>query len=132
MMRRTGLVLPWIWLIPLSAVLAGQATDITGKWVGETVFMGSTDMDRVTLALEKQGDSYSGTISDSLGLIKNAPIESVRFENDNLRFKFTAAVGGREVKMRAALNLFTGRLIGAWATDEGTHAYGSIELERTK
>ena len=131
-MRRTGRILPWVWLIPISWVLAGQAADITGRWAGETVFMGSTDHDMITLAIEKNSDTYSGTISDSLGMIKNAPIESVRFENDNLRFKFTAVVGGREVKMRAALNLFTGRLIGAWATDEGTHAYGSLELERTK
>ena len=131
MRRSTGRRLLLAWLIPIPWMLAGQATDISGKWAGETVFMGSRDPDRITLVLEKKGDSYSGSISDSLGMIQNAPIENVIFVNDNLRFKFTATVAGRDVKMRAALNFFMERLVGAWSTDEGSHAYGVLELERS-
>jgi hypothetical protein len=101
--------------IPLmSGLLIAQDSDISGTWIGDAAVPGSTESDRLTLILEKSGDSYSGKLSDSLGLASGAPLEDVTFINNDLRFRVSAKRGGQDIKLRVGLNFFLGRLIGFW------------------
>jgi len=110
--------LPFLLTAFTAGVLLAQNPDLTGTWTGEATLSGSTDKDRVTLILQKSGESYNGTISTLSGLAKEAPLESVKYDASNLRFQFTANRNGREVKIKVALNLIVGRLIGAWWADD--------------
>ena len=118
-------------LFPASSFLFGQEQDISGTWTGDAIMPGSTEANRVTLVLEKTDDSsYKGRITDSRGLAKDAVLEGVSFQNGNLRSRFAISLNGKEISMRAGVNVLLGRLIGAlWAENSpGT----PLDLARSK
>ena len=59
-------------------------------------------------------------------------LTDVRMERGVLKCKVTISSGGRDLKLRVALNSFYGRLVGGWVTDEGAHAFAPLDFERSK
>jgi hypothetical protein len=83
-------------------VLAAPSTpavDLTGTWTGSTVLNnGQGATLELTLVLNKAGQSYSGTINDSLGLIdKDSAIADVKLAGNEFSFSFKGLGGALEL-----------------------------------
>jgi hypothetical protein len=124
------LALPAV-LIALTAVLLlAQNKDLSGTWVGETVVPNSADKDGITLVLKKDGSSYSGTFSDSMGMANSVPLENVKFENDTLTFEFVISTPDFTLRVSTTLKISGEKLVGSWVTE--SNESGSLELSRKK
>ncbi len=126
--RMVGLMV--ILLLSCTPSMLGQSKDLSGTWSGETVVPNSPDKDSVTLILKKAGDSYTGTISDSLGMLNETPLEKVKFENDTLSFAFVVLANGQEIRVHSALKPSADKLVGSWESEDG--ANGRLEMVRMK
>lgn len=115
-------------LLP-GAILA-QNVDLSGTWVGDTVTPASPDKDQLTLVLKKDGTSYTGTMSDTIGMVNQAALESVKIENGTLSFQFVAHTGDQEIRVTTTLKISGEKLVGSWVTETGDT--GPVEMERKK
>ena len=116
---------------PAARGLHGQVAgpgvaDLSGTWSGDTTL--SRGKDKFTLVLERTGESYTGTMSDAMGLMNRAPIGDVRYSDGTLRFSAVASLPNRNLQLQFTLRLESGRLVGPWAAESGDT--GSLELER--
>ena len=104
--------------------------DLSGTWVGTTQVPDRSEPDRVTLILKKTAAGYEGTVSDSLGLVKDAAVEDIEFEDNELTFTLTVPSDGNSEpkEVDAELLLEKGRLKGSWSIEDGPQ--GEIVLEK--
>ena len=107
-----------------------QSPDLSGTWVGETVIPDVADKDQVTLVLTKEGESYSGSVTDSMGMANESPLENVKFENNTLTAEFVIFNGEENVRISMSLEVSGGRLVGEWQSEDGET--GPLDLERKK
>ena len=114
----------------LPGVILAQNVDLSGTWVGDTVTPASPDKDQLTLVLKKDGTSYSGTISDQIGLLNQAVLESVKIADGTLSFQFIAHTGNQEIRVSATLKISGDKLAGSWVTEFGDTS--PMEMERKK
>jgi hypothetical protein len=112
----------------LAAPAFSQSLDLSGTWVGETVIPDVPDKDQVTLVLAKEGESYSGSVMDSMELAKESPLENVKFENNTLTAEFIIFNGEEYVRIYMTLTVKGERLVGEWR-DEGGES-GPLDLSR--
>ncbi len=111
-----------------AAPLFCQSQDLSGTWVGETAVPNSLDKDQVTLVLKKDAGSYSGTVTDSMGMAKESALENVKFENDTLTAEFMIFNGTEDVRIWLTLNVTGERLVGNW--QDGAGGTGTLDLGR--
>ena len=123
-----------LFLLLLTAALAfalgplfSQESDLTGTWVGSTYIANSGD-DQVTLVLHKEGEAYSGTVSDSMGMANEAKLENGKFVDGTLTGEFTIFNGSDYIKIKLTLKLSGELLVGNWESADGET--GSLELRR--
>jgi hypothetical protein len=107
--------------------LFGQETDLTGTWEGTTYVPDAGD-DQVTLVLKKEGETYSGTVTDSMQLAIESKLENGKFENGTLTGEFTIFNGSDYVRIRLTLKLSGELLVGHWEDPDGET--GNLELKR--
>ncbi len=119
-----------VFLLLAASSIFGQGKDPSGTWAGETIVPNSPDKDVVTMVLKKAGDSYTGTISDSLGMLKSAPLEKAKFENDTITFEFVVTVDSDQIRVSVTLKMSGQTLSGTWESDDGSK--GTLEMSRTK
>ena len=120
-------------LLSLLAILpvfmfAASAADLSGTWVGSTEIPGAAEPDALTLVLTKSDDSYTGTISDSMGMAQNAELQEVTFEDNTLSFHFTVDTGEAFLRIDVSLTVDGTTMSGSWESEDGNSA--SIELEK--
>src|SRR4030042_5098864 len=97
--------------------LFGQESDLTGTWEGTTYVPDAGD-DQVTLVLKKEGETNSGTVTDSLQLAIESKLENGKFENGTLRGEFTIFNGSDYVRIRLTLKLSGELLVGHWGSPD--------------
>lgn len=107
-----------------------EEADLSGKWVGTTEIPDAPETDEVTLILEKENGQYSGTVSDSLGMVTDAVIEEVEFKDNTLTFNFTTFDGYEYLKVYITLKVEGDTMTGYWETDDGSSA--PIELKKSE
>ncbi len=120
----TALVL----LAALAGILAyAAAPDIAGTWIGTTDVPGA-GVAELTLVLKKTPTGYTGTFSDSLGMVnKDTEITAVKLEGVDLTFGFALADG---TPMNARLKVDGDKLAGTWEHPES--GGGAMTFERKK
>lgn len=102
------------------------APDLTGTWSGATMFSGRRDV--FTIVLARKGESYTGTIADAAGLLKQVPLEDVRNVGGGLAFSFTGSLASQDLRFEAMLKPENGRLVGTWTAEVGDT--GLLGMER--
>jgi hypothetical protein len=127
MKKLTFLLLLTAALVFCQGTLLSQETDLTGTWEGTTYVPDAGD-DRVTLTLRKEGESYSGTVSDSMGMAVESKLENVQFKEGELKAEFVIFNGDEYLRIRLTLKVSGEMLVGHWA-DPGDET-GIIELKR--
>ena len=104
MRHGTCLLIVGIALMLVAGPLPAQRVDLSGTWTGDTRVPNSTENDRITLVLKKAGNSYSGSVTDSMGMANAAALENVKFENSTLSFEFVVSANGENVKITTNLD----------------------------
>jgi hypothetical protein len=103
-----------------------HAGDLSGTWVSKTLVGNEQSEDNVTLVLAKTGDSYTGTLTDSLGLATDCELKDVKFSENKLTFSFIVNDG---TEVTAEMSLTGEKLIGGWSSPDSS---GSFEFELKK
>jgi hypothetical protein len=107
--------------------LFGQKTDLSGTWEGTTYVPDSGD-DQVTLVLRKDGETYSGSVTDSIGMAVESKLENVAFKDETLKAEFLIFNGSDYVRISLTLKVSGEMLVGNWADPGGET--GTLELKR--
>lgn len=92
--------------------------DISGTWVGETEIP-DQGTDELTLVLEKAGDSYTATMSDSFGMLTDAECEDLEYKDNVLSFNFAIYDGYSSMVIYITLEVDGNSMTGQWETEEG-------------
>lgn len=103
------------------------ADDISGTWVGETEIP-DQGTDELTMVLEKEGDTYTAILSDSLGMLVDTECEDLEYEDNVLTFNFTIYDGYSSMIVYITLNVDGNTMTGEWETEEGDT--GTINMEK--
>ena len=125
----TRMVLLGMFLISVTG-LPGQDQDLSGTWIGSTAIPNMEERDNLTLVLKKDGASYSGTITDSMGMLNAAVLEKVKLEKDTLSFEFLVVTQGGDVRVRSTLKVSGDKLVGSWESEQGDTS--ALEMVRKK
>ena len=126
----TGTLLLMIFLIAAIGSLPGQDQDLSGTWIGSTVIPNMEEKDNLTLVLKKDGASYTGTITDSMGMLNAAVLEKVKLEKDTLSFEFLVLTSTEQIRVRSTLKVTGDKLVGSWESEQGDT--GALEMVRKK
>ncbi len=127
MKKLTFLFLITAALVFCLGTLFGQETDLTGTWEGTTYVSDAGD-DTVTLALRKEGETYSGTVTDSMGMAVESKLENVQFKDGTLKAEFVIFNGSDYIRISLTLKVSGEMLVGHWADPGGET--GTLELKR--
>jgi hypothetical protein len=130
MKKGAFLALMTVALIFSASPVLSQSLDLSGTWVGETVVSSDGDKDQVTLVLTKEGESYSGNVTDSMGMANESPLEKVEFKDNTLTAEFVIFNGEEYVRISMTLEVKGERLVGEWQSEDGET--GPLDLERKK
>jgi hypothetical protein len=103
------------------------ADDISGTWVGETEIP-DQGTDELTLVLEKAGDSYTATLSDSFGMLIDAEAEDLEYKDNVLTFNFSIYDGYSSMTVYITLEVDGNTMTGQWETEDGN--MGEINMEK--
>lgn len=114
-------------LVFCAGALLGQEKDLSGIWEGTTYVPDSGD-DQVTLTLKKEGETYSGSVTDSMEMAIDSKLENVQFKDGTLKAEFLIFNGSDYVRIYFALKVSGEMLVGNW-TDPGGES-GTLELKR--
>jgi hypothetical protein len=101
--------------------------DISGTWLGETE-VPDQGTDELTLIIEKAGDSYTATISDSFGMLMDAECEDLEYTDNVLTFNFSIYDGYSSMTIYITLEVDGNTMTGQWQTEEGD--IGAITMEK--
>jgi hypothetical protein len=112
-------------LVMLSAAAgvgaAARAADLSGTWVGVTQ-VPDLGEDRLKLELKADGESYTGLVTDTAGIVVPNPITKVKVEGALLTFDIVVNNGSAEFPVHVSLKAEGDTLVGSWTTDEGLSA----------
>ncbi|MEW5900079.1 MAG: hypothetical protein AB1715_01305 [Acidobacteriota bacterium] len=125
-----------MYLLSLAVFLACAAAalprpaqiDLSGTWEGTAQVPNVADLDKITMVLEKSGETYTGRISDSVGYATDAKLENVEFKENKLSFSFQIFSGSEYQGTYVSLNVEGNRMSGSWQDDSGSS--GAIVLEK--
>jgi hypothetical protein len=114
-------------LVLAAGALFGQESDLTGTWEGTTYVPNAGD-DQVTLVLQKDGETYSGTFTDSMQLANESKLENTNFVDGTLTAEFMIFNGADYIRISLALKVSGELLVGNWSEPSG--GTGNLELKR--
>lgn len=128
MKKLTSILVVFVFIFTLSSGFSYcLGDDISGTWVGETEIP-NQGTDELTLVLEKAGDSYTATLSDSFGMLTDAECEDLEYKDNVLTFNFSIYDGYSSMSVYITLNVDGNTMAGKWKTEEGDT--GAIEMEK--
>jgi hypothetical protein len=106
---------------------APKPADLSGTWIGKTE-VPDAGIDDLQLVLKKEKESYSGTITDGLGVISPATeIKVVEITGDAMTLTFPLADGAMVVfRLKTAED----KIVGQWEHPSGST--GALEFARKK
>jgi hypothetical protein len=119
-------------LICLSLAVLGAAAaavDMSGTWKGTTYIADRDAYDDLTIVLKKEGASYAGTVTDSLGMAQEAAIQNAKLDAEELSFDFTIFDGQDYLTVHATAKVAEGKFVGKWQV-VGQDSVGEFSLER--
>ena len=113
-----------------SGISFSQEVDITGTWKGETEVPDAPEPDKLTLIIEKTEGKYTGTITDSQGMLQDAKCEDIELKDNTLTLNFLVFTGEEYVRVYTTLTVEGDKMSGYWESEDGNSA--AVELERSK
>jgi hypothetical protein len=108
---------------------AQQTVDLSGTWIGFAERQGNQD--GLTLVLAKKDNTYTGTLTDEMGMFQGSEIRNFVQKAEAITFEFDGGGGGQTFTLKAELKLSGETMKGTW-TVVGVDDSGMIELTRKK
>jgi len=108
---------------------AAAAVDMSGTWKGTTYIADRDAYDDLTIVLKKEGASYAGAVTDSLGMAQEAAIQNVTLTAEEFGFDFTIFDGQEYLTVHATAKVVDKKLVGKWQV-VGQDSAGEFSLER--
>ena len=108
---------------------ASQENDLSGTWTGFAERQGSQDS--LTLVLTKKDNSYTGRLSDAMGMFQDVEITNFLQKGETITFDFGGGMGGEVFNLKAELKLSGDTMSGTW-TMVGADDSGGFEVVRKK
>jgi hypothetical protein len=128
MKKFTSIAALMVFIFALSSGFAFCITDdISGTWLGETEIP-DQGTDEMTLVIEKAGDSYTATISDSFGMLVDTECEDLEYKDNVLSFNISIYDGYSSMTVYITLKVEGNTMVGQWETEEGET--GEITMEK--
>ena len=112
-----------------AAVSYGQGVDLTGTWRGATE-VPDQGTDEMTLVIKKENGEYSGTITDSFGMMTDTECEEMEFKDGTLTFHFTIFMGTESMTVWINLTVEGDKMTGYWEVADGSQ--GDVYFEKEK
>lgn len=106
-----------------------KPVDLTGIWAGYTLLGDSSRAD-FNLVLAKEGEAYSGKISDDAGMMPVMDIKNVAYKDGTLTFEIDFPNEAGTSRIAIELKLEGETLKGSWVDPNGNS--NIIELNRKK
>lgn len=130
-MKNTAIIITiFAFLFSLSSGFSySQDVDLSGKWVGQTE-VPDQGTDELTMDIEKVEGEYTGTISDSLGMMEDVECKDIEFKDGTLTFHFSIFDGYEYMTVWINLTVEGDKMSGYWEVEDGTT--GAVEMERVK
>jgi len=97
----------------LGLARSAKPVDLTGTWTG-TAIVPPGDKDEVTLVLQKSGQTYTGRLNDTVGMLVNAEIRNFSLETNRVSFEFDVVSGSEVRAIKANLTLEGDAMKGVW------------------
>jgi hypothetical protein len=107
----------------------GQKDDLSGTWTGYAERQGSRDP--LTVVFEIKDKTYTGTLTDEMGMFQGAAIKNFVRKAETVTFEFEGGMGSEVFTLKAELKLKGDTITGTWVM-VGAEDSGSIELARKK
>ncbi|MGD9344612.1 MAG: hypothetical protein PVH84_02035 [Candidatus Aminicenantes bacterium] len=104
-----------------------SADDISGTWVGETEIP-DQGTDELTMVLEKAGDTYTGILSDSFGMLIDTECDDLEYKDNVLTFNISIYDGYSSMTVYITLKVEGNTMTGQWETAEGDT--GALTMEK--
>ena len=110
-------------------LLLAAEVDITGTWAGETEAPDFEDPDRITMVIKNVDGQFTGTVSDSFGMMNEAECEDVELEGTKLTMNVEIVnPDGEYIRVWITLNVEGDTMKGHWESEDGET--NTIDLER--
>jgi hypothetical protein len=119
MKRITVLLLALILAFGFSQLGARADVDLTGTWEGPTYAEGAGMELVLTLVLEQQGSTISGTIKDDQGYV-DCEIKEPSLEDDVLKFQAMAVTPGGDLFVEFRMQVTESTMEGEWQAEDGS------------
>ena len=114
----------------VSGISAAGGEDLSGVWIGHTEVPDVPEPVEMTLTLEKSGDSYIGTVSDSAGMLMDAEAEDLELDGDTLSFTLSLADEYETTLVYITLTVEDDTMTGYWEVDSGESAEIVLKKQR--
>ena len=101
-----------------SGIAFCQGDDISGTWVGETEIP-DQGTDELTIVIERAGDTYTGILNDSFGMLVDTEAEDLEYKDNVLTFNFSIYDGYSSMTVYITLEVEGDTMTGQWETEEG-------------
>ena len=126
----------FICILFFSAVsIMAEKKDLSGVWTGTTSTPDGQELE-VTMALEKVKNAYSGTLSDTSGLLQEIELNDLKLKGNNLTFNFILSLGEAETTITIDLIVDGNKMTGTWYKEDdgstGDFVFTKEKKEETK
>ena len=111
------------------SIFKKKGPELAGTWKGTAMISVESDLDQITMIITKDGEKYTGKITDSIGYLKNTPLKNIIFKDNTLSFAFDVVAAGSVVETIMVYENDT--LKGDFETTDG-QVYGTFDLKKEK
>ncbi|UCC39864.1 MAG: hypothetical protein JSV96_19160 [Candidatus Aminicenantes bacterium] len=131
MRKTTSFMTLFVFLLVFSSGISfSQEVDISGTWKGETEVPDAPEPDKLTLVIEKIEGGYTGTITDSMGMLQEEKCEDIELKDNTLTLNFNVFTGEEYMRDYVTMTVKGDKMSGYWESEDG--GSGEVELERSK
>jgi hypothetical protein len=124
---KKGLIL--VTTLCLSWLLLAAQVNIVGTWVGETEIPDFEDPDKITMVIKEADGKFTGTATDTFGMMQDAECENIELEGTKLTMNLEIVnPDGEYIRVWATLTVEGDTMKGYWQSEDDN--MNSIELKR--
>ena len=114
----------------MGGMVYGLTADIAGTWVGTAEVPDAMEPDELTMVIKKTGDTYTGIINDSMGMLNDTECEDIKFEDGKLTLHFSIPQDYEDMVISCELKVEGDTMTGFWENEGGES--GAIKMKREK
>lgn len=118
MKKLTIYVTVLIFILTFSTVsVMAKKNDIAGIWNGTTATPDGQELE-VTMTINKAKNGYSGSVSDTSGLLQDIALNDIKLKGNDVTCNFILAMGETETTITIELKIDGDKMTGTWYKED--------------